>query len=124
MYILIKNVIICLSYILLLGYVFIGDFTLGYMDRILILFTLYYVLIMTPKLHHIYIYNLVERMIPKWTYFIRATFHYTLFYPELTKSLPTVISILLIMIWKDIIFLINHAEKRLTKIETSLNIHM
>ena len=120
MYILIKNVIICISYLLLLGYVYIGNFTLGYMDRILILFTLYYVLLMIPKIHHIYIYNLVERMIPKWTYFIRAVFHYTLFYPELTKSFPSVISIVLIMIWKDIIFLINHAERRITKIETSL----
>ena len=90
------------------------------MDRILIMYTLYYMVLLVPKIHQYYVFNIVERTIPKWTYLIRAAFHYTLFYPTLTKSFPSVVSICIIMMWKDVIFLIKHAEKRIAKIEMSM----
>ncbi len=120
MYILGKNVLFAIYYICLLTYVFVSNLTIGYMDRILVFNTLYYVILMAPKIHHIYVYNIVERFIPRWTYFVRAAFHYTLFYPTLTKSFPSVLCVLMIMLWKDIIFLITHAERRLAKIEMSM----
>lgn len=120
MYILIKNAVLAISYICLLLYVFVTNQTIGYMDRMLVMYTLYYVLLMVPKIHQFYVFNIVERVIPKWTYLLRAGFHYTLFYPTLTKSFPSVISICIIMMWKDIVFLITHAEKRLAKIEMSM----
>lgn len=77
-------------------------------------------IMLIPKIHQYYVFSIVERVIPKWTYLLRAAFHYTLFYPTLTKSFPSVVSIGIIMLWKDIVFLIVHAEKRLAKIEMSM----
>ena len=51
----------------------------------------------------------------------RARFHYTLYYPDLNKSFPVVLCVLMVMLWKDCCFLISHAEKRLPKIETSMH---
>lgn len=120
MYILIKNATLAISYICLLLYVFVSNQTIGYMDRMLVMCTLYYMVLIVPKIHQYYVFSIVERVIPKWTYLLRAAFHYTLFYPTLTKSFPSVVSICILMMWKDIVFLITHAEKRLAKIEMSM----
>lgn len=120
MYILFKSVFVGIAYIAVLLYVFVKNVTVGYFDRILVMYPLYYCIMILPTVHQIYVYNVVERMIPKWTYLPRALFHYTLYYPDLTKSFPAVLCVIMIMIWKDICFLISHAEKRLAKIETSM----
>lgn len=82
--------------------------------------TLYYMLVLVPKIHQIYVYNIVERMIPKWTYVYRIFFHYILYNERLTSAFPSVLSVSVIMILKDIHFLIKHAENRLAKIEKIL----
>lgn len=120
MYIVLKNVFVTLGFICLLSYVFLKNITVGYFDRLLIAYCLYYCAMLTPKVHQIYIYNLVERIIPKWTYIIRILFHYTCYYPNLTKAFPATLCVVMIMLWKDILFLIRHAEKRLAKIEMSM----
>jgi hypothetical protein len=76
--------------------------------------------VLIPKIHQIYVYNIVERMIPKWTYVYRIFFHYLLYSKRLTSAFPSVLSVVLIMILKDIHFLITHAENRLAKIEKIL----
>lgn len=82
--------------------------------------TLYYMFVLIPKIHQIYVYNIVERMIPKWSYVYRMFFHYLLYRKRLTSAFPSVLSVTMIMILKDIHFLITHAENRLAKIEKIL----
>ena len=47
-------------------------------------------------------------------------FHYFLFQHDILRAFPATVTIALICLWKDIIFLINHAEKRLAKIEKAM----
>ena len=120
MFILVKNLFLVISYLCLLGYMFIHSITITYLDRLILVYICYYSILLIPRIHQIYVYNIVERIIPKWTYLIRALFHYVLFYPTLTKAFPAVLSVFILMWWKDIYFLITHAEKRLAKIEMSM----
>lgn len=80
----------------------------------------YYLILLYPTINDIYIYNLKERTIPKWTYIWRAAFHYLLYVPHISNAFAAVVSVLVIMLWKDILFLIRHAERRLAKIESLL----
>ena len=82
--------------------------------------SVYYFLLLYPKLHQVYIYNIVERVIPKTSYLIRAVFHYCLFKDDLIRAFPSVITLIVIVLLKDIMFLIKHAETRLAKIEEIL----
>lgn len=80
----------------------------------------YYLILIYPTMNDIYIYNLKERTIPKWTYIWRAAFHYLLYMPQISNAFAAVVCIFVIMLWKDILFLIRHAERRLAKIESLL----
>ena len=46
----------------------------------------YYLLLLVPKIHQIYIYNIVERIIPKSSYIPRVAFHYCLFSNSISSS--------------------------------------
>ena len=64
MFILLKSVFVGIAYIAVLLYVFVKDVTVGYFDRILVMYPLYYCIMTFPTVHQIYVYNVVERMIP------------------------------------------------------------
>ena len=82
--------------------------------------TVYYFVMLIPKVHQIYMYNIVERTIPKWTYLYRAFFHYITYMERLTSAFPSVVCVGIVLILKDIVFLIGHAEKRIAKIDSIL----
>ena len=84
------------------------------------LFTLYYGFITIPRLHHIYEYNTVEHTVPKWTYLLRAYFHTVLLDTIPFAGIVSVFLIIVIMMWKEIRFLIVHAENRLKKIDEKI----
>lgn len=89
--------------------------------RVFVTCTMVYYLILTmPSVHKVYEYNLRERVIPKTTYLYRCLFHYVLFSSNQLDWFPAVLSVLIIMLWKDISFLIRHAENRLAKIDTAI----
>lgn len=89
--------------------------------RVFVTCTMIYYLILTmPSAHKVYEYNLCERVIPKTTYLYRCLFHYVLFSSNQLEWFPAVLSVLIIMLWKDISFLIRHAENRLAKIDTAI----
>ena len=46
--------------------------------------------------------------------------YYFLFQHDILRAFPAAVTIVLICLWKDIIFSINHAEKRLAKIEKAM----
>jgi hypothetical protein len=80
----------------------------------------YHLIMIIPQVYQIHVYNLKERTIPGWSYIYRFTFHYLLYDEEKTRAFPSVLCIYLIAILKDIVFLIQHAEKRIAKIDEIL----
>lgn len=118
-------IILCKHLVLFLTYTVTALFMIHYdkMSTIgpyIVFAAFYFGIMLIPKIHQIYVYNLVERMIPKWSYLLRATFHYCLYRENITHAFPAVLTILIIVMWKDIIFIINHGESRLAKIEKLL----
>lgn len=81
---------------------------------------MYYSILVFPRLNQLYEYNVVERTVPKCSYVLRGAFHYLLFYNLPYASFPAVLSVGMIMLFKDILFLILHAERRLGKIDELL----
>lgn len=76
---------------------------------------LYYLCMMYPKIHVIYIYYVLERTVVWWKVLWQIYYHWSLTYSSLC-----VVTIIYMMTIKEIIFLINFAEKRLAKIEISM----
>lgn len=111
---LIKHVFLLVCYFFLLGYSY--NKNMPFFPFIIVAIG-YYSMMIIPSIHKIYVYNILERTIPKWSYVIRYAFHYFLFQHDILRAFPATVTITLICLWKDIIFLINHAEKRLAKIE-------
>jgi hypothetical protein len=81
---------------------------------------MYYSALIFPQLNQVYEYNVVERTTPKCSYALRGAFHYLLFYHMPYARFPAVLSVGMIMLFKDILFLILHAERRLGKIDELL----
>lgn len=84
------------------------------------LFTLYYGVLSVPKIHQLYEYNTVEHSIPKWTYFLRVYYHTVLLEEVPFAGISSLFLIVILMMWKDIRFLITHAENRLKKIDEKM----
>lgn len=80
----------------------------------------YYAVMSYVPLSKIYWYNLKERTIPKWTYLWRLIFHYLLYTSNPLKAYSSCVTVLFIMLYKDIVFLIIHAENRLAKIDKTM----
>lgn len=81
---------------------------------------LYYAILLFPNVHQVYIYNIVERTIPKMSYFLRAIFHYSIFIDNIERAFASVVSLVCIILLKDMMFLVKHAEQRLAKIDDIL----
>jgi len=116
MIVLVKHVVLFCSYSVL----FISD--LLYHEKknnFLPIASLYYLIMLLPPVHMIYVYSLVERSIPKFVYLLQCSFH-IIYLRSIERTFAGVISILSILLLKDIIFLIKHAETRLAKIDAAL----
>ena len=87
------------------------------------LLTLYYGVLSYPPVHQLYEYNTVEHTIPKWSYLYRAYFHVVLLEQTPTAGIFSVFTLLLLMQWKDLRFLVARAEKRLKTIDLALYDH-
>lgn len=120
MFVLVKAVTLFVVYAILSVYAATAHvFPIGW--RVFVTCTMiYYLILTTPSVHKVYEYNLCERVIPKTTYLYRCLFHYVLFSSNQLEWFPAVLSVLIIMLWKDISFLIRHAENRLAKIDTAI----
>jgi len=120
MFVLVKAVTLFVVYAILSVYAATAHvFPIGW--RVFVTCTMIYYLILTmPSAHKVYEYNLCERVIPKTTYLYRCLFHYVLFSSNQLDWFPAVLSVLIIMLWKDVSFLIRHAENRLAKIDTAI----
>lgn len=120
MFVLVKAVTLFVVYAILSVYAATANvFPIGW--RVFVTCTMIYYLILTmPSAHKVYEYNLCERVIPKTTYLYRCLFHYVLFSSNQLDWFPALLSVLIIMLWKDISFLIRHAENRLAKIDTAI----
>jgi len=93
----------------------------GALRAYIVLAMLYYLVLCVPSMQKIFMYNVVDRSLPKVWYLYRAGFHYVLFCPNLVSAFPAVLSVFLLMVWKDIIYLIHHAEDRLAKIDVAMH---
>jgi len=121
MFVLVKAVTLFVVYAILSVYAASAHvFPIGW--RVFVTCTMIYYLILTiPSAHKVYEYNLCERVIPKTSYVYRCAFHYVLFYSNQLEVFPVVMSVLLVMLWKDVSYLIRHAEERLAKIDTAIH---
>jgi len=84
------------------------------------LFTLYYALLSVPKIHQMYEYNTVEQTTPKWTYFFRMYYHVVLLDTIPYAGMISMFLLLVILLWKDLRFLVVHAEERLKAIDEAM----
>lgn len=82
--------------------------------------TLYYGALSIPWVHKNYMYNVREQTIPKFTFLWRSYYHIVLLAPVKNASFVSVLLLLLVFLWKDICFLIRHAEQRLKAIDTAI----
>lgn len=117
-----KNVLLAMLYMVICITLLNNSFCKSIDKMILFPFVMltYYVVMAYVPLSKIYWYNLKERTIPKWTYVWRIGFHYLLYTSNLVKAYSSCVTLLFIMLYKDIVFLIRHAETRLSKIDKSI----
>lgn len=84
------------------------------------LLTLYYGVLSVPKMHQMYEYNTVEHTTPKWTYFFRMYYHVALLNTVPYAAIIGIFLLLVILMWKDLRFVVVHAEKRLKAIDEAM----
>lgn len=83
--------------------------------------TIYFAIFTFPKSSLAYQYDVVELKIPRYAYMYRCGFHYVLFYTCPLQQYLSVFCVIVLMFWKDIYFLITHAERRLGQIDKVLH---
>lgn len=115
-----KNILLCLIYCVLTCTQQIMTVQTHIFYSVYPLFTLYYGVLSVPKVHRLHEYNTIEHAIPKWTYMMRGYYHTVLLDKIPFAGIVSVFLILIVMMWKDIRFLIVHAERRLKKIDEEL----
>ena len=118
-----KPILLCLLYCVLTCTQQIFDVKHHIFYSVYPLFTLYYGVLSVPKIHRLHEYNTVEHTIPKWSYLFRAYFHTVLLDEIPFAGIVSVMLLIIIMMWKEIRFLIVHAETRLKKIDEELYNH-
>ena len=78
---------------------------------------LYYSVLSIPSIHKIHVYNLKFRTVPKWNLFYRLYFHAVLLHE---CAISTSLILFGISLWRDLRFVIFHAEERLKSIDMAL----
>ena len=115
-----KPILLCLLYCVLTCTQQISNVKHHIFYSVYPLFTLYFGVLSVPKIHRLNEYNVVEHTIPKWSYFFRAYYHTVLLDEIPFAGIISVLLLLIVMMWKEIRFLIIHAESRLKKIDEKL----
>lgn len=87
------------------------------------LYTIYFGIMSVPKIHKIYEYNTTVFLTPKWVYFLRIYFHSVLLVEVPYIGIITVILLGKIMIWKDLVYVLRHAEKKIQAIDDAFYSH-
>jgi len=87
------------------------------------LLAIYYGAMSTNYLHKLYQYNTVHHSIPKWSFLWRAYFHVVLLEDIPFAGILSIFALIILMVWKDMRFLVFHAEKRLKAIDEALYKH-
>lgn len=83
------------------------------------LMMIYYLIMLFPRVHSSYIYNVIERKGVRWKVLWRLYFHFSLYYS--TDSLfATLATILYFALYKEFNFIIHFAENRLAKIDDAI----
>ena len=111
------HILLCLIYAILTCVQQISDVRPHLFYSVFPLFTLYYGLLSAPIVHQIHEYNTVEHTVPKWSYAFRIYYHVVLLANLPIVGIYTVFIITVIMMWKDMRFLVAHAEERLKQID-------
>ena len=78
---------------------------------------LYYSVLSIPYIHNIHLYNLKFRTVPKWNLFYRLYFHAVLLHE---CAISTSLLLFGISMWRDLRFVIQHAEERLKAIDKAM----
>lgn len=115
-----KHIILCLFYIILCCLYQIHNFEARLIFTVFPLLSLYYGALSIPKLHRLYEYNTKEQTIPKFTYLWRAYYHIVMLNKMPYETLVSLFILVIICMWKDIIFLVDHGEQRLKAIDTAI----
>ncbi len=116
-----KNIVLCLFYLFTLCIAYIYNCASPFGIHAYISFmVIYYMVLLHPRVHVQYVFLLSERTNPLWTYLYKILFHILLHIKSSKKALFTTVTWFLIILWKEIRFLIRHAEKRLGKIDAEL----
>lgn len=115
-----KHILLCLLYMVLTCVQQVSENKHQIFYSVYPLLSLYYGFLSIPKVHKMHEYNTVEHCIPKWTYLIRIYYHVVLLDSIPFVGIISSFLILIIMMWKDIRFLIMHAEKRLKIIDEKM----
>ena len=84
---------------------------------------IYYAILLMPKVYKIYEYNMKVHNIPRFTYAWRFLYHFLLFEDSLPAGFISALTMIIMLLWKDLRFLITHAEEKLQTIDTELYNH-
>lgn len=87
------------------------------------LYTIYFGIMSVPKIHKIYEYNTTVFLTPKWVCLLRIYFHAVLLVETPYVGIITVILLGKIMIWKDLVYVLRHAEKKIQAIDDAFYSH-
>lgn len=80
---------------------------------------IYYLIMLFPRVHNVYIYHVIERKGVRWKVLWRLYFHFSLYY--CTDSLfATLATIIYFTLYKELNFTIHFAENRLAKIDEAI----
>jgi len=117
----IKNIILCALYLLTFTTIYLGtDKKCAYYTSFVLFTFLYYAALLHSKVHMRYVFLLSERTTPWWTYAHKIAFHILLYLNDRTSIATATATWGLIILWKEIRFLVKHAEKRIGKIDYEL----
>lgn len=115
----IKHIVLFIAYLVTCVYIFATNHTSS-IAPYASMGGMYYSVLVFPRMNQLYEYNLVERTVPKVSYVLRGAFHYLLFKHHPSSSFAAVLSVFMLLLFKDIRFLLRHAEARLGKIDELL----
>lgn len=102
---------------LILGALYISLFP----SNIFLIGIIYFVYLI-PPLHRTVVYYLMEFKIPPWTILLKCIVHISLFH-NFHQKVNIMFLWMIVYVWNDLIFVLRHAEKRLSKIDELLYSH-
>jgi len=105
-----------------LFHLILGIFYLSMFPSNIFLIGFIYFVFLIPALHRSIIYYLLEFKIPPWTIVMKCFVHMSLF-SNFHQKVNIMFIWMLIYVWNDLLYVVRHAEKRLSKIDSLLYEH-